>query len=135
MSSLSFKNLRNFFLLGAALAVSYLFLKTDQIFLYRLIDGLFVGGIFPLVLGCFRLAKYFGSFDLLVYGQKKMVRLFKKHGRPENEAASGDLKTENKADTYSEFLAEKKPVPTYREPLIAGGVYFLASLFLTLAFY
>ena len=74
MSSLSVKNLKNYVVLGIAVAAAYIFFQKDQIFLYRLIDGLFIGGMLPMILGCFRLAKYAGSFDLLVYSHKKLAR-------------------------------------------------------------
>ena len=55
MSSLSVKNLKNYVVLGIAVAAAYIFFQKDQIFLYRLIDGLFIGGMLPMILGCFRL--------------------------------------------------------------------------------
>ena len=40
-----------------------------------------------------------------------------------------------RAFAYSDYLTQKKPAATYKEPLLAGGVFILASLFLTIAFY
>lgn len=37
--------------------------------------------------------------------------------------------------SYSDYLTQKKPAATYKEPLLAGGIFILASLFLTIAFY
>ena len=48
MSSLSVKNLKNYVVLGIAVAAAYIFFQKDQIFLYRLIDGLFIGGMLPI---------------------------------------------------------------------------------------
>ena len=78
MSSLSVKNLKNYVVLGIAVAAAYIFFQKDQIFLYRLIDGLFIGGMLPMILGCFRLAKYAGSFDrargkTLIFHRKKRI--------------------------------------------------------------
>ena len=70
MSSLSVKNLKKLRGPGDRRGCCYIFFQKDQIFLYRLIDGLFIGGMLPMILGCFRLAKYAGSFDLLVYSHK-----------------------------------------------------------------
>ena len=58
MSSLSVKNLKNYVVLGIAVAAAYIFFQKDQIFLYRLIDGLFIGGMLPMILGCFRPVSY-----------------------------------------------------------------------------
>ena len=89
MSSLSVKNLKNYVVLGIAVAAAYIFFQKDQIFLYRLIDGLFIGGMLPMILGCFRLAKYAGSFDLLVYSHKKLARSGKNSDLSQEEKDPG----------------------------------------------
>ena len=47
MSSLSVKNLKNYVILGIAVAAAYIFFQKDQIFLYRLIDGFSSAVCFP----------------------------------------------------------------------------------------
>ena len=133
MSSLSVKNLKNYVVLGIAVAAAYIFFQKDQIFLYRLIDGLFIGGMLPMILGCFRLAKYAGSFDLLVYSHKKLARSGK--NSEEKDPGSSAAPAPEQLGSYSDYLTQKKPAATYKEPLLAGGVFILASLFLTIVFY
>ena len=137
MSSLSVKNLKNYVILGIAVAAAYIFFQKDQIFLYRLIDGLFIGGMLPMILGCFRLAKYAGTFDRLIYSHKKLARSgqnsdLSEEGKDPN--GSGAPAPEQ-LGSYSDYLNQKKTAATYKEPLLAGGVFMLASLFLTIAFY
>ena len=135
MSSLSVKNLKNYVVLGIAVAAAYIFFQKDQIFLYRLIDGLFIGGMLPMILGCFRLAKYAGS--LLVYSHKKLARSGKNSdlSQEEKDPGSSAAPAPEQLGSYSDYLTQKKPAATYKEPLLAGGVFILASLFLTIAFY
>lgn len=137
MSSLSVKNLKNYVILGIAVAAAYIFFQKDQIFLYRLIDGLFIGGMLPMILGCFRLAKYAGSFDLLVYSHKKLARSGKNSDLAQDEKDSNGsaAPAPEQLGSYSDYLTQKKPAATYKEPLLAGGIFILASLFLTIAFY
>ena len=132
MSSLSVKNLKNYVVLGIAVAAAYIFFQKDQIFLYRLIDGML-----PMILGCFRLAKYAGSFDLLVYSHKKLARSGKNSDLAQDEKDSNGsaAPAPEQLGSYSDYLTQKKPAATYKEPLLAGGVFILASLFLTIAFY
>lgn len=135
MSSLSTKRLRNYFLAGAVIAVSYLILGRRQILIYRIIDSLFVGGIFPFVIGCFRFAKHMGSFDLLVYAHRKLWKYGKRHEKFEEENEAIAPNSTEKLGTYADYLSQKKSDTGFREPLIAGGVYCLVSLFMTIAFY
>ena len=133
MSSLSVKNLKNYVVLGIAVAAAYIFFQKDQIFLYRLIDGLFIGGMLPMI----RLAKYAGSFDLLVYSHKKLARSGKNSDLAQDEKDSNGsaAPAPEQLGSYSDYLTQKKPAATYKEPLLAGGIFILASLFLTIAFY
>ena len=119
------------------MAAAYIFFQKDQIFLYRLIDGLFIGGMLPMILGCFRLAKYAGSFDLLVYSHKKLARSGKNSdlSQEEKDPGSSAAPAPEQLGSYSDYLTQKKPAATYKEPLLAGGVFILASLFLTIVFY
>ncbi|MGI5982254.1 MAG: hypothetical protein ACOX8F_02255 [Sakamotonia sp.] len=137
MSSLSVKNLKNYVILGIAVAAAYIFFQKDQIFLYRLIDGLFIGGMLPMILGCFRLAKYAGSFDLLIYSHKKLARSGKNSDLSEEgkDPNGSGAPAPEQLGSYSDYLNQKKTAATYKEPLLAGGVFMLASLFLTIAFY
>ena len=132
MSSLSVKNLKNYVVLGIAVAAAYIFFQKDQIFLYRLIDGLFIGGMLPMIL-----AKYAGSFDLLVYSHKKLARSGKNSDLAQDEKDSNGsaAPAPEQLGSYSDYLTQKKPAATYKEPLLAGGIFILASLFLTIAFY
>ena len=132
MSSLSVKNLKNYVVLGIAVAAAYIFFQKDQIFLYR-----FIGGMLPMILGCFRLAKYAGSFDLLVYSHKKLARSGKNSDLAQDEKDSNGsaAPAPEQLGSYPDYLTQKKPAATYKEPLLAGGVFILASLFLTIAFY
>ena len=116
MSSLSVKNLKNYVVLGIAVAAAYIFFQKDQIFLYRLIDGLFIGGMLPMILGCFRLAKYAGSFDLLVYSHKKLARSGKNSdlSQEEKDPGSSAAPAPEQLGSYSDYLTQKKPAATYK---------------------
>jgi len=92
-------------------AAAYIFFQKDQIFLYRLIDGLFIGGMLPMILGCFRLAKYAGSFDLLVYSHKKLARSGKNSdlSQEEKDPGSSAAPAPEQLGSYSDYLTQKKP--------------------------
>lgn len=120
MSSLSTKRLLTYFLLGAAIGVSCIFIDHSDVLLYRIIDGLLIASIFPLIIGGFRFARQMGSFDLIIYAFQK----FQKE-KPERK----------KPSSYSDYLSREKTGTTYKEPLIAGGVYFIVSIAMIIAFF
>ena len=82
-----------------------------------------------MILGCFRLAKYAGSFDLLVYSHKKLARSGKNSdlSQEEKDPGSSAAPAPEQLGSYSDYLTQKKPAATYKEPLLAGGVFILAS--------
>lgn len=120
MSSLSTKRLSFYFLLGAAVGILFLILDRSEVFLYRCIDGLLAASIFPLIIGGFRFSKNAGSFELFIYALKKLPK------RDKNKEQPG---------SYSDYLAQEKPDTSYKEPLLAGGVYLIAAIIMIAAFY
>lgn len=120
MSSLSTKRLLTYFLLGAAIGVSCIFVDRSDIFLYRVIDGLLIASALPLIIGGFRLSKQVGFFDLFLYAFRKFQKDKPEQKKPEN---------------YSDYLSQEKTNTTYKEPLIVGGIYFIISIFMIIAFF
>lgn len=135
MSSLSIKRIRFYFLLSAAIAALYLILDRQNVFIYRIIDSLFIGSMIPLIIGGFRLAKYMGSFDLLVYTHRKLWKYGTRHEKFEEENEAIAPNSIEKPGTYADYLGEKKSVPAFKEPLLIGGIFFFAALILALIFF
>lgn len=125
MPVLSSKRLRTYFLVGAATGILYVVIGRSSNPAYQIIDGLFAAGVLPLVAGCFLLSKSLGSFDLMAYTQKKLKKL--DDSAPSAEAG-GSGSGEN-PETHADDLDKKKSASSFKEPLLVGAIFCLASIF------
>lgn len=112
MPVLSSKRLRTYFLVGVATGILYVVIGRSSNSAYQIVDGLFAAGVLPLVAGCFLLSKSLGSFDLMAYTQKKLKKR-------DDSASSAD----------ADYLAKKESVASFKEPLLVGAIFCLASVF------
>ena len=112
MPVLSSKRLRTYFLVGVATGILYVVIGRSSNLAYQIVDGLFAAGVLPLVAGCFLLSIYLGSFDLMAYTQKKLKKR-------DDSARSAD----------ADYLAKKESVASFKEPLLVGAIFCLASVF------
>ena len=112
MPVLSSKRLRTYFLVGVATGILYVVIGRSSNSAYQIVDGLLAAGVLPLVAGCFLLSKSLGSFDLMAYTQKKLKKR-------DDSAPSAD----------ADYLAKKESVASFKEPLLVGAIFCLASVF------
>lgn len=90
-------------------------------FFTRLIDSLFFGGLFPFIVGSWRLVCNVGSFDLFVYTNGK---IWGGLGKKNRTAITDEEKeaSERYAGSYHDYVMRKKPGKPF-------GVYMLTGLF------
>lgn len=131
MSDFSFKQFRFHLLIGGFISLLYLFFSHDSLFINRIINSLFLGSMIPLVLGGFRLAANLGAFNLFAYTHRKLWKYGKAHEKLEEENEAIAPNSSEKLGAYHEYLSEKEPPKSCKEPLLAGGLYLAVSLFLT----
>ncbi len=125
MSALSAKRLRKYFLVGAVTSILYLSLNRDSNSTYQIIDGLFAAGVLPMVAGLFLLSKSMDAFDLKAYTKDKL----NKRSNPASDTGSPDFSgTEEKAEPDTAPLPQKESAPSFREPLLVGAIFCLASI-------
>lgn len=118
MSLFSKKRLAIFFAVGAAVGIIYMFIGRGDVLLYKVIDGLLAASMVPLLMGGFGFAKWAGSFDFLFFIEKRSKK-----------------KKEEKNPSDSEDTPAEKPDTSFKEPLLAGGVYFIIGMGMALMFY
>lgn len=134
MTKLSRKSLMIHLLTGGVCALLYIFFSHTASPLNRIINGLFLGSMVPLICGAFRLVKNLGLFDLFVYSHRKLWKFGKRHEKFEEENEQTAPNSTEKLGSYYDYLASKKNIPSCAEPLLAGGLYLLLSLLLLFAF-
>lgn len=103
----------------AACIFSVIFIKAD-FFIYRIINGLFIGGLFSLIPGLISYLRSVGMLDIFIYSYRTL-RSYSKHFEDE-------LKEGKKTKTYHEFKLEKALKPFSLEPLLIGGVLVFISV-------
>lgn len=103
---------------ATACIFSIIFIKAD-FFIYRIINGLFIGGLFSLIPGLISYLRSIGMLDIFIYSYRTL-RSYSKHFEDE-------LKEGKKAKTYHEFKLEKAPRPFSLEPLFIGGILVFIS--------
>lgn len=129
MTSFSSKRFFKHLFIGIAISLVFSIFESNRSPMIRLVDGLFVGGLFPFCLGGLRLSKNLGTFDLFVYSHRKIWRSSKKKQEEENEKiAPGTIE---KLGSYADYLSEKTPGRSAKEPFAAGVLMLLLSLILT----
>lgn len=125
MSALSSKRLRTYFLVSIVTGILYVSLNRDSKSTYQIIDGLFAAGVLPMVAGLFLLSKSMDAFDLKAYAKDKL----NKRSNPSFGTDSSDSSdTEEKSDTDAAPLPKKESAPSFREPLLVGVIFCLASI-------
>ena len=129
MPVFSAKRLRTYFLVGTVTGILYVSLNRDSNSTYQIIDGLFAAGVLPMVAGLFLLSKSLDAFDLRAYAKDKL----NKRNDPASNAGSSDSSgSEEKSESENAPLPKKEPAPSFREPLLVGAVFCLASIFSSL---
>lgn len=132
LKQFSVKNFRKFLAVGGLICLVYFFLERDSRLAYRIVDGLFVGGIIPFLLGGMRLVKASGTFDLFVYTHRKIWKYAKNHEKEEEENEKTAPGTTETLGSYYEYLQKKEKEQEYSsaylEPLAAGLLYLAVSL-------
>lgn len=128
LKQFSVKKFRDFLAAGGLICLVYFFLDRDSRLAYRIVDGLFVGGIIPFLLGGMRLVKASGTFDLFVYTHKKIWKYAKDHGKGDEENEKSASGTTELPDSYYDYLQKKEHSSAYLEPLAAGLLYLAVSL-------
>lgn len=135
MPAFSTRRLLRYLLLGGLIGILSLFLFRNQNFLLTLIDGLFLGGLVPFLIGCFLLAKRLGAFDLLAYTHITLKKYSKKYEKQEDDDESADSAALKKSGTYAEYISEKTADSAFKEPLLVGSLLCACSLILTVILY
>lgn len=126
MSVLSSKRLRTYFLTGTVTGILYVSLNRDSNSTYQIIDGLFAAGVLPMVAGLFLLSKSLDAFDLKAYAKDKL----NERGTLASDAdSSGSSESEDTSEPDAAPLPKKESAPSFREPLLVGAIFCLASIF------
>lgn len=129
--SLSKKQLLTNLIVGGICGLLYFVFSHDSIFANRLINSFFMASLFPLIFGGFRLVNTLGAFDLFVYTHRKLWKYGKVHEKLEEENEAIAPNSTEQLGTYHEYLSSIESRPSYKEPLIAGGLYLTVSLLMT----
>lgn len=134
MFSLSRERFMKYLLTGGFIGFAYSFLSHARTLPLKLVDSLFVAGMFPLLYGGCLVAKNLGMFHLFVYSHRKLWKYGKRQEKEEAENEKTAPDATEKLGTYSEYLAESKPSGV-AEPLLAGGIWLALSLILTFLYF
>lgn len=130
MPSIFNKSLLRHFLIASGIFVFYMIVGRDAVLSTRIINGMFIGGFFPVAFGTLRLVSNGGTFDLFLYSHRKLWKYGKKQEQFEEENEEIAPGSTEKLGTYYEYLQNKKPGASCKEPLLAGGFYIVISLIL-----
>lgn len=131
MSSFSFKQFQTHFFIGGIITLLYLFFSNDSILANRIINSFFLGSMVPLIFGSLRFVKNLGAFNLFIYTHRKLWKYGKAHEKLEEENETIAPDSSEKLGAYHEYLSEKEPAKSCKEPLLAGVLYLAVSLILT----
>ena len=126
MPALSSKRLRTYFLVSIVTGILYAFLNRDSNSTYQIIDGLFAAGVLPMVAGLFLLSKSMDAFDLKAYAKDKLNKRSNPASDSDSSYCSG---AKEKAEPDTAPLPKKESAPSFREPLLVGAIFCLASIF------
>lgn len=130
MFSLSRERFMKYLLTGGVIGLAYSFLSHARTLPLKLVDSLFVAGMFPLLHGGCLMAKNLGMFHLFIYSHRKLWKYGKHREKEEEENEKTAPGTTETLGSYSDYLAESKPSGV-AEPLLAGGLWLGLSLILT----
>ncbi len=134
MHSLSQKRFIKDMLISGAIGLAYFTLSHAGTLSLKLVNSLFLAGIFPLLYGGFLAAKNLGMFHLFIYSHRKLWKYGKRQEKEEAENEEIAPGTTETLGTYSQYLAETK-TSGIAEPLLAGGIWLSLSLLLTFLYF
>ena len=101
---------------AVALCIAFLY-RTERA--WQISDGLFLGGLLFLILGCVNLVRWLGFFDSTVYGYKKLMHHM--------EATRKNAPPMEPMPSYAEYLEQPKVLPSAGEPLLLAVVLIALS--------
>ena len=132
MSPLFRKSFFKHLLIGGCFGILYLLFSHNSIFLNRLINSFFLSSLPPLIFGGFRFAKNLGTFDLFIYSHRKLWKYGKHHEKFEEENEKIAPASTPELGSYYEYRNSRNVFPSCAGPVLAGSLYLILSLFLTL---
>ena len=132
MSSLFRKSFFKHLLIGGCFGILYLLFSHNSFFLNRLINSFFLSSLPPLIFGGFRFAKNLGTFDLFIYSHRKLWKYGKHHEKFEEENEKIAPASTPELGSYYEYRNSRNVFPSCAGPVLAGSLYLILSLFLTL---
>ncbi len=132
MFSLSNKQFMTHLTIGGICGILYFIFSHDSIFINRIINSFFMACLIPLIFGGFRLVKKLGAFHLFIYSHRKLWKYGKAQERLEEENEFIAPDSSETLGAYHEYLADREPCRSCKEPLLAGVLYLAFSLFVTI---
>ena len=132
MSSLFRKSFFKHLLIGGCFGILYLLFSHNSFFINRLINSFFLSSLPPLIFGGFRFAKNLGTFDLFIYSHRKLWKYGKHHEKFEEENEKIAPASTPELGSYYEYRNSRNVFPSCAGPVLAGSLYLILSLFLTL---
>ena len=93
---------------------------------------LFLASFFPLIFGGLRFVKNLGTFDLFIYSHRKLWKYGKHHEKFEEENEKIAPASTPELGSYYEYRNSRNVFPSCAGPVLAGSLYLILSLFLTL---
>ena len=132
MSSLFRKSFFKHLLIGGCFGILYLLFSHNSFFINRLINSFFLSSLPPLIFGGFRFAKNLGTFDLFIYSHRKLFKYGKHHEKFEEENKKIAPASTPELGSYYEYRNSRNVFPSCAGPVLAGSLYLILSLFLTL---
>ena len=132
MSSLFRKSFFKHLLIGGCFGILYLLFSHNSFFINRLINSFFLSSLPPLIFGGFRFAKNLGTFDLFIYSHRKLWKYGKHHEKSEEENKKIAPASTPELGSYYEYRNSRNVFPSCAGPVLAGSLYLILSLFLTL---
>jgi hypothetical protein len=109
-----------------------LFYFQSQFFFYEPTHQLLVSCQFPLIFGGLRFVKNLGTFDLFIYSHRKLWKYGKHHEKFEEENEKIAPASTPELGSYYEYRNSRNVFPSCAGPVLAGSLYLILSLFLTL---
>ena len=110
-----------------------LFYFQSQFFFYEPTHQLLVSCQFlSLIFGGLRFVKNLGTFDLFIYSHRKLWKYGKHHEKFEEENEKIAPASTPELGSYYEYRNSRNVFPSCAGPVLAGSLYLILSLFLTL---
>ena len=122
MSSSFRKSFLTHLLIGGVIGILYFIFSHSSFFMNRLINSLFLASFFPLI---------FGGL-LFIYSHRKLWKYGKHHEKFEEENEKIAPASTPELGSYYEYRNSRNVFPSCAGPVLAGSLYLILSLFLTL---